>query len=370
MRAILLLATLAAIAGFPAIALPDGVERVLVLPPTEGNPRNSEGDFITLKDGRVAFVYTHFTDGADDFSEAHLAARFSSDGGKTWTAEDVEILPNEGGHNVMSVSLLRLQDERIALLYLRKNGDDECMPHLRYSSDEMATWTEPILCVPSRPGYYVVNNDRLVQLRSGRLVIPAALHALKGDEFRSRAEAMCLLSDDGGATWRFSKSTLHAPEEVETGLQEPGIVELPGGRLWMFCRTSAGFQFSSWSEDGGDIWTDPVVSDIASPTSPATVEVIPGTPHLLMAWNNHYGVTAELKGRRTPFTLAISKDEGRTWTAIRNLEENPHGWYCYTAMAFVEGHVLLGHCAGDRRENNGLALTQVLRVPLEWLNQQ
>jgi len=50
-----------------------------------GNPRNSERDFIQLKDGRIMFIYSYFTDGDNDHSEGQLAARFSHDGGKSWT---------------------------------------------------------------------------------------------------------------------------------------------------------------------------------------------------------------------------------------------------------------------------------------------
>ncbi|MGH7199678.1 MAG: exo-alpha-sialidase, partial [Planctomycetaceae bacterium] len=106
----------------------DGITRIKLLPPGPDNPRNSEGDFIELKDGRVLFVYTHFTGGAGDHASAHLAGRFSSDEGRSWTAEDVVILPNEAKQNVMSVSLLRLHDGRIALFYLRKNSLSDCRP--------------------------------------------------------------------------------------------------------------------------------------------------------------------------------------------------------------------------------------------------
>ena len=43
-----------------------GVEKIRLLPPGPGNARNSEGDFIQLKDGRILFVYTHFTGGGSD----------------------------------------------------------------------------------------------------------------------------------------------------------------------------------------------------------------------------------------------------------------------------------------------------------------
>ncbi len=95
------------------------VETVLQLPPGEGNPRNSEGDFLRLNDGRILFVYTHFTGGSGDHAEAYLAGRLSHDDGQTWESEDVLVLPNEGMMNTMSVSLRRLATGRIALFYLR-----------------------------------------------------------------------------------------------------------------------------------------------------------------------------------------------------------------------------------------------------------
>ena len=36
------------------------LRRVLQLPPNPGNPRNSEGGFVTLRDGRILFVYTRY----------------------------------------------------------------------------------------------------------------------------------------------------------------------------------------------------------------------------------------------------------------------------------------------------------------------
>ena len=82
----------------------------LRLEPGENNPRNSEGDFIELKDGRILFVYSHYFAGrGGDHDPAYLAGRYSSDGGKTWTSEDVKIVDREGTMNVMSVSLLRLK---------------------------------------------------------------------------------------------------------------------------------------------------------------------------------------------------------------------------------------------------------------------
>ena len=346
-----------------------GVEKNRLLAPGPGNARNSEGDFIELKDGRLLFIYSHFTGGGSDHATGHLAGRYSSDGGRSWTDESVVIVPQSGGFNDMSVSLLRLQDGRIALFYARKNSMLDCRPVMRISADEAKTWGEPVECITDEIGYYVLNNDRVIQLEDGRLIMAVALHN-KADykEPNWKGHIMCYLSDDAGKTWRRS-TTILAPEREDGSrltAQEPGLVELKDGRLMMFIRSDAGSQMVSYSEDRGETWSEAQPSEMISPVSPATIERIPSTGDLLLAWNNHRDVDAEHKGKRTPFAVAISKDEGKTWTNVRTLEDDVNGWYCYIAMDFVDGHVLLGHCAGDRRRG-GLNLTQMTRFPIDWL---
>src|SRR5688500_4899862 len=80
------------------------VSRNVLLPPTQGNPRNSEGAFVTLKDGRILLVYTRFTGGRADHAAAELASRVSADNGRTWSDKDEVVVPRgDAGMNVMSV---------------------------------------------------------------------------------------------------------------------------------------------------------------------------------------------------------------------------------------------------------------------------
>lgn len=345
------------------------IERVLRLPSSKNNPRNSEGDFITLIDGRILFVYTHFTGGAADHSSAYLAGRYSSDGGKTWTQKDETIIENDGKQNIMSVSLLRLQDGRIALFYARKNSLHDLLPVMRISADEGAHWSEPIEIIPQQEvGYYVLNNDRVVQLKNGRIVVPLALHQnLPGsDRFNPNAKFLCYYSDDQGKTWQRGNEVAveTQPGGKQPYMQEPGLIELKDGTLMGFCRTNGGSQYVAFSKDDGQTFSELKPSNMISPVSPASIERIPSTGDLLLVWNNHQGIDAKLRGKRTPLSLAISKDEGKTWQQIQNIETNPNGWYCYTAIEFTKEGVLLGHCAGDRTKNNGLAESQITLVPL------
>ena len=184
-----------AASGTPRLAL----ERRLTLAPRPGNNRNSEGDFVQLKDGHWLFVYTHFTGGAGDHARAVLASRESADAGQTWTEKDRIVVANEGGFNVMSVSLLRLHSGEIALFYLRKNSLQDCRPVLRFSTDEAKTWSNPTECVTDEMGYYVLNNNRVIQLSGGRLVMPLALHAYQ-DRALQPGKITVYLSEDAGKT--------------------------------------------------------------------------------------------------------------------------------------------------------------------------
>jgi hypothetical protein len=70
-----------------------GIDTVLKLSPGPNNPRNSEGDFVTLKDGKILFIYSHFTgNSGGDFGNGYLASRFSADNGKTWSKEDKTVV--------------------------------------------------------------------------------------------------------------------------------------------------------------------------------------------------------------------------------------------------------------------------------------
>ena len=346
-----------------------GVRKEVILPPGAENPRNSEGDFIELRDGRVLFIYTHFTGGSSDHASAHLASRVSRDGGLTWSQEDEIVLSNEGGFNIMSVSLLRLNTGDIALFYIRKNSHRDCRPLMRVSKDEGRNWSPAVEVITDQVGYYVLNNDRVVQLTDGRLICPVALHHLPEYEKPDwQGLLMCYLSDDLGKTWERSGSVLKGAraDGARVTVQEPGVIELQDGTLMMWARTDDGSQYLSKSKDRGETWSQPMASSIQSPQSPATIERVPGGSDLLMVWNDHAGIPDSLKARRTPFSVALSHDDRKTWTPSLALEDDPNGWYCYTALEFVGDRVLLGHCAGDRR-NGGLNSTQMTSFDLTWL---
>jgi hypothetical protein len=361
--------------GFPENMLPasgpepEGPQRVLRLAPGPGNPRNSEGDFIRLQDGRVLFIYAHFTGGDADHAAAHLASRESRDGGRTWSANDTVVVANEGGMNVMSVSLLRLKSGPIALFYLRKNSTKDCRPMVRFSRDESRTWSEPVECITDEIGYYVLNNARVVQLAGGRLVMPVAQHT-HPDGIWQPGEVLCYLSDDEGKTWRRGPARLTATVDGKpVDLMEPGVVETKPNRLLMVIRTRVGCQYFARSQDGGEHWSKPEPSSVSSPESPATMTKLPGKETLVIIWNDQRDRPLEYRRKspphRTPLALALSHDNGRTWKKTKIIENDPDCGYCYTAARWIGDRLILGYCA--HRSPWGLATTQVTLLERKWI---
>lgn len=355
------------------VTLAAGAENVVTLnlEPTRENARNSEGSFAQLKSGRIIFYYTQFYGGGRDESPARIAGIFSDDQGRTWS-EPRTIVENAGGHNVMSVSLLRLKSGKLALFYLKKNSWIDCRPYLCISTDEAATWSEPRLILDA-PGYFVMNNDRVVQLESGRLLAPLAFHRSRGSapetsrSFDARSIAIWIFSDDEGESWQEASTWWALPVRSGSGLQEPGVVQLADGKIFGWARTDQGMQYGFTSTDDGKTWTAPLPTELKSPNSPASIRRLPDSPRLLAIFNDHSGTFPFSKGKRTPLVAALSDDGGQTWIHRTPIESDPTGWYCYTAMHFVDGAVLLAYCAGDPTVG-GLNRLRIRRVDLAALD--
>ena len=332
---------------------------------TDGNPRHTEADILVRRDGSLLVAWSDFYAGSRDDAPARISAAVSNDGGRTWQAR-ATLQENTGGANVMSVSFVRSRTGDVLFFFLQKNSLTDLKAYVRRSTDDARTWGEPVL-VTADPGYHVMNNARVIQLRSGRLLAPVASTkqvGTKTDDFRTSV----YLSDDDGRTWRRSRTLLSAPKR---GAMEPGLVELKDGRVMQIIRTQTGFIWRSFSSDGGETWTDAAPWDIESPESPATLAVTPGGDWLLVwnpkvVWSNPEKTVlgANHGGARTPLASMVSADEGRTWSRPRNLEGNPESTFAYTSVTFHDGRALLTYY--DFPKGGKLLSLKFKSVPLAW----
>lgn len=376
MKTSMMIGTLCLIAGC-TVLVSDGnatPEIVKDFPVSEAVVRSSEGDFIRLKDHRIMFAYSKYDKhiegrGGGDHDPADIAACFSSDEGKTWSGDNVLIRHPTNAWNVMSVDLKRLPDDRIALFYCMKRFRGDCRPYVSFSDDEGVTWSEGRCLFPDdRQGYYAFLNQSVCLTSRGRLIVP----------IYGKGQMQCLLSDDMGATWRYSQAFKAFDSRMNpVALDESQVLELANGSLVMFSRSYVDWQYWTYSHDGGETWGPSVPSGIVSPGSPLSIIKLKNGDWL-MAWNDLRGHPEKFKGggschgTRTPMTLAISKDEGRTWIHRKVLEGDTHAswgyWYCYPSiMETDDGNVLVHYCYIGRRKKGALAESHIVRVPLSWI---
>ncbi len=252
---------------------------------------------------------------------AQLAARFpvpllyrSRDGGRTWQEQGrlrlawrLAGMISDGG-----ISFLRLHDGRLALLAHRHvaglHGGG--LPVFATSRDDGVTWS-PARVVGAPEGVWYVMNDRLIQMASGRLVVPVShmptgLGTYEGD----RNLGLCFFSDDAGETWR--RSRVPARLDDARGMAEPCVAEVAPGRLLMLARTGSGCKCRAWSDDGGDTWSAPEPTTLTAACSSLTVKTLPDG-RLIVFYNHATPLSPGAFFPRTPLCYAVSADGGQTW---------------------------------------------------------
>ncbi|UCH36568.1 MAG: exo-alpha-sialidase [Armatimonadota bacterium] len=228
----------------------------LVVPSTPEHARNGEADIIQLKNGDLLLGYGRWDRDGDDFGRAEVWSKTSRDGGKTW-GDDRVLVPNEGKVTTFEVGFLRLPDGDILMSYCVKDSREDCSVCFRRSSDDGQTWTDRFKyrVPPEYSAYTAINNDRLVQLTGGRILLPVYDGWARGRILLS----FVLYSDDNGKTWRKSADVDIrdiAPDDT-WGAGEPAVVELKDGRVMMIIRTNLGIIAKAYSSDQGATWSKP-----------------------------------------------------------------------------------------------------------------
>lgn len=346
------------------------------IPPTENNPRNSEGAFLRGKRGEILFAYSRYTGTSnDDHATCDIALIRSTDEGVTWSEPQI-IAPASffGVANVMSVSALIQQNEDLAFYFLIKENDFSTTLGRAVSSDGENFLTERCH-LEATPGYYVINNDRLVRLKSGRILAPAAYMTSQENEEHTATKkpitsrAMLLYSDDDGATFRATGWKYRTYDKINEyyGLQEPGVIEYEDGSLYYWMRTNYGCQYES--ESNGDIeqFTTPHAGQFTSPASPMQLKAYDGIVYTIYNPIPNYNGRINQEGTwgRTPFVLRKSTD-GKTFGPLNVIEDDESRGYCYPAIFKTnDNSLLVAYCRGDGKDGNTLCRLGIAKIEID-----
>jgi predicted neuraminidase len=120
------------------------------------------------------------------------------------------------------------------------------------------------------------------------------------------------ITDDGGATWRFSEPL------VAAGNIQPSIAKKADGTLVAYMRDNGPppqrLHVSS-SNDKGMTWSRVRDSELPNPGSGADIVTL-RNGHWVLAYNDTE------RGRHS-LAVSLSTDEGKTWSHTRHLEHSP-----------------------------------------------
>lgn len=333
----LLWLTATALTSLPAA----DVRTVDVCEPTAAHPRHDHQQIFPLKDGRLMLVWSEYyvrtptapsapaAGTASDDKPCRISARISNDRGLTW-GESFVFQENTGKLNVKHPNLLRLASGEVLFFYTEWNALDNRIVLFRRSADDCKTWSEPVR-LSAATGVTNLNNDHVLRMRSGRIVLPTFTAPSVWDA-GDHWQAYCFYSDDEGKTWQTSERRMDLPKR---GAEEPSMIELKDGSLLAVLRTSLGSVHAARSRDGGKTWSEPVSLGLPAPASPPLLRRIPSTGDLLLVWNHNYDATHHHQGERRPLSSAISRDDGATWEHLKDIEAAPGGSAAYPGLTFV-----------------------------------
>ncbi len=265
-----------------------------------------------------------------DSGNIDLVLKRSSDHGKTWSA--LQVVADSGGDTIGNPC--PVQDRKTGRIFLPltfnpgnvteaqmigRQVEARRTVYLTWSDDDGRTWAplREITEAVRKPHWtwYATGPGVGIQTRSGRLVIPCDHYA----EGTAGSISHVFFSDDHGVTWQLGGD---APE----GTNESQVVELRDGSLLLNMRSYRGKNRRgiSRSADGGKTWGAVAWDEtLIEPVCQASLIGVGGALYFSNPASSE---------KREKLTVRVSRDEGRTWSAVRVLHEGPSAYSCLAAL--------------------------------------
>lgn len=293
--------------------------------------------------GRVDFLFGE----ARPFASCHASTLVELPGGGllcAWfggtqeKADDVAIWTARFENGAWSTPLLAAKIAEIAhwnpvldrvgdsvYLYF-KVGEDPKVWSTRWqrSEDGGRTWSAQEELVPTDIGGRGPVKNKPIHLSDGAWLAPAST------ETKTLWAAFADRSEDQGKTWtRTEDWSVDKSLLKGIGAIQPTLWESEPGKVHALMRTGEGRIWRADSEDGGKSWGAVSATDLPNNNSGIDLLRLDDGRLLLV-----YNPVGKNWGPRTPLDLALSKDNGDTWTTIAHLEDDPDlkGEYSYPAI--------------------------------------
>lgn len=325
----------------------------------------THGTVLAIAEGRK--------NGGGDSGDIDLVLKRSTDGGKTWSAQ--QTIWNDNANTcgnpcvvvdqqtgvIWLLTTWNLGSDHEAQIIAQKSKDTRRV-YVCNSKDDGVTWSVPREITQDVKQkdwtWYATGPGSGIQIQNGpakgRLVIPCD-HI---DAATKHYYSHIIYSDDHGQTWKLGGSTpQHKVNECE-------VVELSDGTLLLNMRNydnARRARQTALSADGGLTWTNQQLdAHLIEPICQASIKRTAdkaGKPVLI------FSNPASPRGR-VNMTLRASFDDGQTWPVARVLHPGPSA---YSSLAILpDGRIL---CLYEAGEKNAYETISLASVSLNSINQ-
>lgn len=310
-----------------------------------------------------------------DTGDIDILLKRSTDGGKTWRAQQL-IWSDDENTCGNPTPVVDRSTGTIWLLMCWNNGSKNEKEisvtragrrvFVTHSTDDGVTWTKPqeITASVKKPdwGWYATGPVNGIQLtrgeQMGRLVIPAnhSETIVKDDTTNTVSRSHVFYSDDHGQTWHIG-----GIEDKKTN--ESTVAELSDGELMQNMRSShnRNRRVVATSDDGGLTWSRVRFDE-------ALIEPVCQASLFRYSWPDEgksrllFSNPASLK--REKLTVRLSYDEGGTWAVSKLFYAGPSAYSCLTRLPDNS----IG-CLFECGKKSAYETITLARIPLSWLEE-
>lgn len=325
-----------------------------------------------------------------DSGDIDLLVKRSTDGGKTWSAQ--QAIWSDAENTCGNPTPVVDQATGIVWLLMTWNSGFDKEDQINYqkardtrrvfishSADDGLMWTQPkeITSSVKKPdwGWYATGPVNGIQLThgqqrsgaavpaanvpagvppTGRLIIPCN-HSTLTTATQSVTRSHIIFSDDHGKTWQIG-----GIEDEKTN--ESTIVELSDGSLLHNMRSyhKQNRRAVATSKDGGLTWSPVKLDD-------ALIEPVCQASILRCTWpdggdKSRVLFSNPVSTKREKLTVRLSYDEGATWPVSQEIHAGPAAYSCLTILP----DKAIG-CLFERGEKSPYEKITLARFPLSWL---